>query len=181
MAREIIELRPVSHITADAMGQPGQRSFYLQGRQSGRVVTVLVEKEQVQALAQGIQQLLEQIDTERGKVTEESVSAYDLVLQEPLEPVFRAGQMGLGYDETEDLVVLVAQEVVMEGQDENESAMVRFWGSRAQMRALSRHALEVVAQGRKPCPLCGRLMNANDECIGCPKKNGHRQHDAIAQ
>ena len=47
----VIELDPVDRITADAVGEPGERSFYLQARKGPMLITLLVEKQQVQLLA----------------------------------------------------------------------------------------------------------------------------------
>jgi len=83
-------------------------------------------------------------------------------LREPIEPQFRVAQMGMGYDEDRDLVVLVAQELITpeEGQDPDliQPSMVRLWGSRQQMRALSLHAMEIVRQGRADPKHNGRLL-----------------------
>ena len=79
-----------------------------------------------------------------------------------IEPMFRVAQMGLGYDEDRDMVVLVAQELIVlqEGQDPDlvQPSVVRFWGSRKQMRALSMHTLDVVKQGRADPKSNGRIL-----------------------
>ena len=53
MPRFELDLNPVSHITADAIGKPGERVFYLQAIQDERTITLLVEKVQIQSLAVG--------------------------------------------------------------------------------------------------------------------------------
>ena len=62
MPRTIYDLKPLSRMTADAVGLPGQRTFYIQARDNDRLFTLLCEKEQVAALATGIDQLLEELD-----------------------------------------------------------------------------------------------------------------------
>lgn len=175
MPRAIFDLNPVSAITADAIGVPGKRVFYLQARQGKRVVTLLIEKEQVRALAVGIEQLLEQIErrSSRPLPAQDPPLQADLLLQEPLEPAFRVGQMGLGYDEERGLVVLIAQEALAEGEDPDDAAVARFWATREQMRALSRHALEVVERGRPVCPLCNQPIDPEGHF--CPPRNGHNR------
>jgi uncharacterized repeat protein (TIGR03847 family) len=83
-------------------------------------------------------------------------------LREPIEPMFRVAQMGLGYDEDRDLVVLVAQELLTVGDDEDpvevEPGVVRLWCSREQMAALSAHALQTVQAGRPDPKLNGRIV-----------------------
>ena len=173
MAPEIVELKPVAHITADAIGEPGSRVFYIQARKEAQVVTLQAEKEQIRALAIGVEELLEQIEAEhgRGRDDEETVSPYDLLLKEPLEPIFRVGQMGLGYDQDEDLLVLIIQELVAEGSESG--LVVRFWATRGQMRALSNHAQMVVKSGRPTCPLCGQPIDPTGHF--CPSSNGHHR------
>jgi uncharacterized repeat protein (TIGR03847 family) len=78
--------------------------------------------------------------------------------------------MGLGYDESEDAVVLVVQELTTE-EESGDARIARFWATRSQMQAISRHALEVVAMGRPICPLCSRPIDAEGHF--CPKSNGH--------
>jgi uncharacterized repeat protein (TIGR03847 family) len=82
-------------------------------------------------------------------------------LREPIEPIFRVAQMGLGYDDDNDLVVLVAQELVVTAEDadpdEVEPSVVKLWCSRQQMRLLSEHTLEVVKSGRADPRQNGRL------------------------
>lgn len=174
--QSVIDLNPVTRITADAIGEPGQRVFYIQARQGTNLVTLLCEKEQVQALAVGIEQMLMQLAQKNpdkvGPVDE--VLALDMSLEEPLEPIFRVGQMGLGYEEEHNLLVLVAQELVPEGEEPESGSVARFWITPVQSRTLARHALEVVAAGRPRCPLCGAPMGPDGEHF-CPRKNGHNK------
>ncbi len=179
MPRAIYDLDPVTAITADAVGEPGKRVFYLQARQGKRTVTLLLEKEQVRALAIGIEQLIEQMDQKLPHLSSEQDTPLqaDLLLQEPLEPEFRVGQMGLGFDEERGMIILIAQEVVAEGEDPDNAAVARFWATRGQMRALSRHAQEVVERGRPICPLCGQPIDPQGHF--CPPRNGHNRQQAV--
>ena len=173
MPNQIFDLNPITHITAGAVGEPGQRTFYIQARQGSQLVTLLCEKQQVAALVMGVEQLLEQLaekDSEHiGR--SDQILDIDMELEEPLEPDFRVGQMGLGYDEDRSLVVLVAQELLPEDVDPATASSARFWGTAAQMRTLARHAAEVVASGRPLCPLCGEPLEPEGHF--CPRKNGH--------
>jgi len=173
MPNQIFDLNPITHITAGAVGEPGQRTFYIQARQGSQLVTLLCEKQQVAALAMGVEQLLEQLaekDPEHiGR--SDQILDIDMELEEPLEPDFRVGQMGLGYDEDHSLVVLVAQELLPEDIDPATASSARFWGTAAQMRTLARHAAQVVAAGRPLCPLCGEPLEPEGHF--CPRKNGH--------
>jgi uncharacterized repeat protein (TIGR03847 family) len=171
MPPEIYDLNPVMHITADAVGPPGQRVFYLQAGQEDTLVTLVLEKEQVQALAISVEQMLEELEKRSpqsvGQI--ELISQYDLVLREPIEPLFRVGQMGLGYDEDNDLLIVVAQELT---DEDEEMSVARFWATRGQMKALSEHSLRVVEAGRPTCPLCERPIDSDGHF--CPRRNGHQ-------
>ena len=181
------DFNPVSAIVADAVGRPGQRTFFLQARHGADMATLIMEKEQVAALATSILQLLEELEKERADLPAVEEEAAVPRLREPLEPAFRVGQLGLGYDERQDLMVLIAQavpEVDEEEQDlpadpvssetvedEDNDPKARFYATRAQMRSLSEHALQVVAAGRPDCPLCGRVIEPDGHF--CPRTNGH--------
>ncbi|MDE3089657.1 MAG: DUF3090 family protein [Chloroflexota bacterium] len=168
-ANILYDLNPVTHITVGAVGKPGKRAFYLQGRQGAQIITLLSEKEQISALSQGIDQLLERLGVgNQGKTVQ--VSAIEMELSQPIEPVFRVGQLGLGYDAEQGLLVLVAYELP---EEENPPVVnvVRFWATPDQMRALARHAAAIIAGGRPTCVLCGRPIDPEGHF--CPKRNGH--------
>ncbi len=174
MAGEEIELRPISHITIDAIGQPGKRVFYLQGWQGMRSITLIVEKIQVQSLAIGLEQFMTEVNQQFPDLAEMN-DEYDedqMRIRPPLDPLFRVGELGLGYDAENDLVVLVAREAVAEDQDPAQAKSVRFWCSRAQVRAMCRWGMQVASQGRPICPQCGEPMDPEGHF--CPKKNGHK-------
>jgi uncharacterized repeat protein (TIGR03847 family) len=165
MASVEIELNPVDFITIGTVGPKGRRLFHIQAGRATQVVTLTIEKEQSRALAEAIGELLDDLEKQRsGTLSSDQVdmATMNMDLREPIEPQFRVAQMGLGYDEDRDLVVLVAQELVVaeEGQDPDliQPGVVRFWGSRKQMRALSMHAMEVVKQGRADPKHNGRLL-----------------------
>jgi uncharacterized repeat protein (TIGR03847 family) len=159
-----IELNPVDFITVGTIGPKGQRIFHLQGGKDKQLVSLLIEKEQAFALSEAIREMLEDLD-ERHPDAEQSgavdLSKLDMDLREPIEPVFRVAQMGLGYDEDRDMVVLVAQELVATEEDADpnlvDPGIVRMWCSRDQMRTLSAYTLEVVQAGRADPKQNGRL------------------------
>jgi uncharacterized repeat protein (TIGR03847 family) len=179
MPRTEYDLKSVSRLTASAVGLPGQRTFYIQARDSDRLYTLLCEKEQVAALAEGIEQFLEDLDKEHPDATPAAaIPDRDLELETPLEPLFRVGQMGLGYDQEANAVLLVATEIPeSEDVDIDTLPIVRIWATRSQVRALSHHASVVVAAGRPLCPLCGEPIDPSGHV--CPKRNGHKKVDVV--
>ncbi len=174
MPRIDIDLHPVSHITADAIGPPGKRVFYLQGWQGERTVSLIIEKLQIQSLAIGLEQFLAEIH-EKFPDLPEAVSEYQeeqMHIHPPVDPLFRVGEIGLGYDAENDLLVLVVREIVAEGTEPEESGVVRFWCTRSQLRAMAHWGMEVASRGRPLCPQCGEPMDPEGHF--CPKKNGHK-------
>ncbi len=166
-----LDLNPVTRITYGAIGPPGKRVFYLQARKDDQLVTLIVEKQQVQTLAIGLERFLGDLAQRNPDLPAASADYQraEMSLEEPIEPKFRVGQIGLGYDEASDRVVLVARELADETQ---ESEVIRFWCSRSQLRAMCQWGLEVASQGR---PICGNCGEPKDpEGHFCPKSNGHK-------
>ncbi len=174
MPTKEIDLRPVSHITTDAIGPPGKRIFYIQGWQEERTVTLIVEKIQIQSLAVGLEQFLAEIYERFPNLTKASSEYVEetMHIHPPLDPLFRTGELGLGYDAENDLVVLIARELLTEDQDPEEASVVRYWCTRDQIRALCHWGMEVASRGRPLCPQCGQPMDPEGHF--CPKKNGHK-------
>lgn len=173
MSRYEIDVDPCDHITADAIGKPGERVFYLQAYQDTRTITVLIEKAQLQSLAIGIEQFLSQISQQNPDL-EEAAGDYleeQMRIHPPVDPLFRAGEIGLGYDRERDRVVIFTKELLPEGSEPEAASQVRFWASRSQLRRLARWGMEVVSRGRPICPQCGQPIDPDGHF--CPKKNGH--------
>ncbi len=167
-----MDLNPTNHITTDAIGKPGERIFYLQGSREEEIITLIVEKVQVQSLAVGVEQFLSELNQKYPDLPEASpeYAEEEMHIIPPVDPLFRVGELGLGYDESQDKVVLVAREILTEGQDAEEAGVVRFWCSRSQIRALGHWGIELSNRGRPICPQCGEPMDPAGHF--CPKKNG---------
>ena len=176
---ELNELNPVDHICAGCKGEPGQRVFYLQARKGAQLVTLLCEKFQLQLLAAGITKYLDELQARFGQLTAAvtNFEEAEMELEEPLEPRFRAGQLGLGYDEAEDLLVLVAQELLDDaqaapGEEPPAGQIVRFWATRQKMLNLAAHISLVASRGRPVCGSC--LQPVDPDGHFCPRRNGFK-------
>ncbi len=172
MAEFSHDLNPAERITVGAIGQPGQRTFYLQARSGRQLLSLVVEKEQVSALAAALEQLLESLAEKNPllSTSDDLIGIASMELEEPVEETFRIGQLGLGYDETRDMLVIIAQEVG--GGEEGEALeTVRFYFSREQGRGLAQYGAEIVTKGRPRCQQCGEPIDPEGHF--CPKKNGH--------
>ncbi|MCP4425209.1 MAG: DUF3090 family protein [Chloroflexi bacterium] len=170
MARHI-ELNPVSYLTIGAVGSPGNRIFYLQGSQGKQTISLIMEKEQARMLADSFHTLLAELDEKHPLESREAQMESmwkDMRLREPIEELFRIGNMGLGYNEGTDQIVLVAYELVEEDEEPN---VVSFWTSRKHIQALIKHTIEVVSAGRPVCGNCGQPIDPEGHF--CPHRNGH--------
>ncbi len=156
-----IELNPIDFITIGTIGPKGQRVFYLQAGQGGKIVSMIIEKEQSWALGEAIREMMDDLDNRTEDRNPSELPPRDMDLREPIEPVFRISQLGLGYDEDQDKIVLVAQEMVttdVEVDENTEPGIVRIWCSRKQIRALSDHAMDTVRSGRADPKQNGSLV-----------------------
>src|SRR6188472_2134748 len=117
-----MDLEDVEKITAGAVGEPGERTFFLQAREGDRTITITVEKEQVELLASSILEILATIDLETG----DGPSDAELDLEPPLEPLWRAGRLSIGYAEERDRMVLEVEELLpeLEGEAEDDDPLI---------------------------------------------------------
>ena len=168
MADFQFDFNPADHFTTGTIGPPGQRTFYLQAGRGVEFVSMVCEKEQMRALGEGLLSLLDQIAQTYNRAVPESRGDYDFDLIEPVIPVWRIAQMGVGYDDDTDQIIIIVQELVEEG---DEAEIGRFILSRKHAQAFAYHALEVVAAGRPTCPFCGEPIDPEGHF--CPRTNGH--------
>jgi len=179
-----MDLGPVDRITAGTLGEPGSRTFYLQARARDQLVTVVVEKQQVQLLAASILELLADLELETGV----GPSDDELALEDPVDPMWRAGRLSIGYDHDRQLFVLEIEESLPETEPETEGdeppsmldgaaepEVVQLAATREQMFALSRYGAAVAEQGRPTCQFCGNPIDA--EGHACPAMNGHSKRN----
>ena len=137
-------------------------------------MTIIIEKIQLQSLALGVEQLVEELANQKPELTTPLVE-FDkekMKITPPVDPVFRAGEMGIGYDADQDLIVILAREILGETGTEEDAATVRFWCTRQQARQLAAWGEDVINRGRPICPQCGQAMEPEGHF--CPKKNGHK-------
>ena len=183
MPRQLFVFDPPERFVAGTVGQPGDRTFYLQASGGGRTVSVALEKVQVSVLAERLEELLEEV-RRRGVGEVPPVAPKELEdtapLDAPVEEEFRVGTMGLAWDAEAGLVVVEAL-APPEGEDEVEplsdaeegpdALRVRITADAA--RAFVVRAQRVVAAGRPPCPLCALPLDPEGHI--CPRQNGHRR------
>jgi uncharacterized repeat protein (TIGR03847 family) len=170
-----IEFDPVDAIGAGAFGDPGARTFVIQARKGGALLSVLVEKEQVALLAAEAEQFLDRIEEEDPDVTTDPMSVEDCGPVEEDEPLFRARLIGIGYDPDRHLVLIELREDAVEEDeapppvDDSEGRVARLYATRSQVRAMVAHGAASVDAGRPKCQLCDFPMDPDGHI--CPRWN----------
>jgi uncharacterized repeat protein (TIGR03847 family) len=184
---------------AGTVGEPGQRTFFLQARDGKRVTSVALEKQQVSILAERVDLLLDEaLRLSGGDATIPAVAPMSsrdgAPLDQPIVEEFRVGTITLSWDSEATLVVIelfpVTEETVVmesfEGDDEaepeveveieveveaSEVLVVKLEPSYA--RSFVERAQSVVSAGRPPCQFCGNPIDPEGHL--CPRANGFRR------
>jgi len=175
------DLGLVDSVIAESQGRPGQRTFRIVARSRRGRATVWMEKEQLYQAGVSIKQFA----AARPAVRNPAPFMTESAVGRPIDVDFKAGDMSLRHDAASDVFTLAASSVsdddqaaaAQEGQNREEQAvevLVSF--SRAEADKLADAVLEVVASGRKPCPLCGAPLDPGGHF--CVRKNGHHKQQA---
>ena len=183
MARNIFLFDPVERFVAGTVGQPGDRTFFLQARTGSRITSIVIEKAQVYVIAERMGLLLREL--RRGnpalRITSNQTSD-DLPLEQPILEEFRAGVMGLTWLSDRELVSIELQALPETGEeteelfsddDDNAPDLLRVILTLPQADAFAKRCLAVVNAGRLPCPFCGLPLDPNGHV--CPRANGYRR------
>lgn len=192
MTHQVHAFEPPERFVAGTVGPPGERTFFLQARGGGRLVSVSLEKVQVSLLAEKLEELLTEASRRFGVELPESVATGpdNEPLETPVEEEFRVGTLGLAFDVDTATVVIeaieageaeaeaelaeAAEEAVDEDEEPDEDLdrlRVRLTPQAA--REFIERARRVVAAGRPPCPLCGQPLDPAGHL--CPRHNGYHR------
>jgi uncharacterized repeat protein (TIGR03847 family) len=201
MTRRIFSFDPPDRFVCGAVGQPGQRTFFLQASKGAQVVSVALEKAQVAVLAERLALLLLAL-REKGVAPADDELALTDPAAEPLaEPVveqFRVGALTLAWDDERERVVIEAREMTPDDATDDEADeegvaeelldvgpelaaaglgldegpdVVRVMLEPAVAHAFVSGAVAVVQAGRPPCPMCGEPLDPGGHF--CPRRNGY--------
>jgi uncharacterized repeat protein (TIGR03847 family) len=213
MPRRLFTFDPPDRFVTGTVGEPGNRTFFLQARRAGQVVSVVLEKVQVAVLAERLGVLLDELEARGVTPASDGVVTDTGPLDEPVLESFRATTLTLGWDgeaerilvearaeaddaddeedddedeeDDEDVIDLSEVEGIagstagellaaFEGIDEDDDDgpdTLRVRMTAAAARGFVNRAVEVVAAGRLPCPLCGQPLDPQGHI--CPRRNGH--------
>jgi uncharacterized repeat protein (TIGR03847 family) len=181
--RQVFHFDRPSRFVAGTVGQPGDRTFYLQASDAeGRVVSVALEKSQVQVLAERMDELLDEIATRPGTAVPAAADIDDLEpLTAPVDEEFRVAAMGLAWDGEAQAVVVEAvaatdepidEDAILSDAEEGPDAL-RVTITPGAARSFVARARRVVAAGRPSCPLCSLPLDPTGHV--CPRQNGYRR------
>ncbi|MEV0431242.1 DUF3090 domain-containing protein [Micromonospora sp. NPDC050495] len=194
MTHQVHAFEPPERFVAGTVGPPGERTFFLQARGGGRLVSVALEKVQVSLLAEKLEELLSEAQRRFGVDLPELPPAVgdNDPLDTPVDEEFRVGTLGLAFDVDTATVVIEAIAVgeaeveveLGEASDDDEEDeepeepdedldRLRVRLTPEATRAFIERARRVVNAGRPPCPLCGQPLDPAGHL--CPRHNGYHR------
>jgi uncharacterized repeat protein (TIGR03847 family) len=185
----VFDYDPPERFVTGTVGEPGQRTFFLQARGGGQVTSVALEKQQVAVLAERVEELLDEVVRRTGGTAPvPAMAPADQIdndpLDAPIEEDFRVASMSLTWDGERDVVIIECHEVAEPDEDDEDAgpaltadgpsgSILRVSISGVQARVFAHRAAAVVAQGRPPCPFCGNPLDPQGHI--CPRANGYRR------
>lgn len=184
MSRRRYLFDPPERFVAGTVGQPGDRTFFLQAREGPRVVSIVLEKVQVAVLADRLGDLLSELErrgVEAAALETPAAGEDTAPLDEPINEAFRAGSLTLGWDVDDEMVLVEARAQSEDGEaidpdedddeDEDGPDLLRVRITADAARSFVARAARIVGAGRPPCPLCGAPLDPQGHI--CPRRNGH--------
>lgn len=174
MSRVTHTYNPVERFVAGTVGQPGERTFFLQARTGSRITSVSLEKAQVAALAQRVEILIKDLRRTNPSIASNPKSHDEAALEQPIFEEFRVGVISLSWDENKSLVCIECEAVGDESlQVDEEGDLLQVYLSPAVALAFATRSLMVVDAGRTQCPFCEIPIDPQGHL--CPRANGYRR------
>ncbi len=181
MARVVHLFDPVERFVAGTVGEPGERTFFLQARTGKKLISVSLEKSQVDALAERITMMLREVQKGKPRSFMTNIPGDNLPLETPIDEEFRVGVIGISHESVRELIALDLQaapefgaqpQEFIEIKEGSELELLRVLLTLPQAGAFAKRAAIVVGAGRAPCPFCGLPIDPGGHL--CPRTNGHR-------
>jgi len=176
VTRQLFDFPDPERFVVGTVGMPGERTFFLQARTGASIVSVVLEKQQVAALADRMEQILSVV---RGTNLPSPAVPDDKPLELPIFEEFRVGTMALGWDDDAKKMVVEAyavteDEVPEMGEDDDEGVdTLRVRLTSDQVVLFMHRARTMVASGRPACPFCSQPLDPTGHI--CPRANGFRR------
>ena len=157
---------------AGTIGEPGERSFFIQARSKGRVCSVAIEKAQVQAIAQRLELIVAEVRNSQPLISITNEPQDDAPLETPVDEEFQVGAISLAWNEETQLIVFELYELEDDEQD-NEGQVLEISFSLGMAVAFAQRSKALVNAGRLPCPFCSIPIDPRGHL--CPRANGYRR------
>jgi uncharacterized repeat protein (TIGR03847 family) len=157
---------------AGTIGEPGERAFFIQARNRGRVISVALEKAQVQAIANRLELIVAEVKKSNPLISIESVPQDDAPLETPVDEEFQVGAISLAWNELDKLISFELYELEDDENDE-EGQVLEINFSLGMAIAFVQRSKALVNAGRLPCPFCAIPIDPRGHL--CPRANGYRR------
>jgi uncharacterized repeat protein (TIGR03847 family) len=157
---------------AGTIGEPGERAFFIQARSKGRVISVALEKAQVQAIANRLELIVAEVRKSNPLISVESFPQDDAPLETPVDEEFQVGAISLAWNELHQLLSFELYELEDDEQDE-EGQVLEINFSLGMAITFAQRSKALVSAGRLPCPFCGIPIDPRGHL--CPRANGYRR------
>ena len=179
MPRVIYRHQPATRFIVSAIGEPGERQFFIQVKSSEGLNSVTLEKTQVIALTERFEELIREL--RRGKLaTAADLSAAAVVDNLPMEPPidqdFQVGVISITWEK--DLVFVNIQaisqdeDLILDDLDSGPDLIIATLRI-DQVKGFCERAKSIVNAGRPACPFCGLPIDPRGHL--CPRANGYRR------
>jgi len=168
--REIVFLE-VERFVAGTVGEPGERAFYLQVRGDKKLVTMAIEKIQVQALSERVGVLLREIRISQPLISIPGATDDSAPLDMPIDEEFTVGEIAISFDSQKQTIEIELTAILENAEEDASSVLLSI--SLAQAASFVKRSNFLVAAGRTSCPFCGGPINRGGHL--CPRANGYRR------
>ena len=161
----------VERFVAGTVGQPGERAFFIQARNSNRLVTVAIEKLQVAALAERLEIIINDLRKNDSDIRQLTNEVDDAPLELPIDSEFEVGSISMSWDESSQLISIELFEIATDEAENQDYSRVNL--SISMCSAFIKRSKALIAAGRLPCPFCGIAIDPQGHL--CPRANGYRR------
>jgi len=177
--RIIYRHEPATRFIVSAIGEPGQRQFFLQVKSAAGLNAVTLEKGQVIALTERFEDLVKEL--RRGKVATAADLAIPATLDDqpmelPIESDFTVGVISISWESEQVVVNIQAatqdDELVIDDLDFGPDLIVAHLKIH-QVKGFCIRATTIVNAGRPQCPFCALPVDPQGHL--CPRANGYRR------
>lgn len=157
---------------AGTIGAPGERAFFIQVRSDNRIISVALEKAQVQAVANRLEMMIAEVRKVNPLILVESLTPDDAPLETPVDEEFQVGAISLAWNDQTQLIVLELFELE-DAEEDADAGVLEINFSIGMALAFAQRSKALVNAGRLPCPFCGIPIDPRGHL--CPRANGYRR------